>query len=201
MSPNYMKKQFPSENFSLNDIELILLIVGLFEFFLIHLLTDSKKNPLFLFSGLQSSIQSQLTSSNDSKDTKESVFDSSIDQAKRVDQSVSSGDVDIVLRSLGMTCNPDEFKFPVKLDADDIFNLFEEQNPSLDELKEAFDVFDENRDGFIDAEELQKVLCALRLTEGSELENCTKMIGMFDENGDGRMDFDEFVKFMEDSLC
>lgn len=199
MSPNYMRKQFPSENFSINEIELILLLVGLVEFFLLHLLTDSKKNPFFLFSGFQSSsVQSQLTSSND---TKETAFKSSIKQGKRVDQSVSRGDVNIVLRSLGMSCKPDGDKLPASLDADDIFNLFEEQKPSLDEIKEAFDVFDENRDGFIDAKELQKVLCNLRLTEGSEVENCAKMIGMFDENGDGRMDFDEFLKFMEACLC
>ncbi|KAL8547149.1 hypothetical protein ACS0TY_006750 [Phlomoides rotata] len=192
MSPNSMKNQFPSESFSLNNIELILLIVGLIEFFLIHLLNDSKRSPFFLFSGFQS----QLTSSND---TEESVSESwrVLDQS-----SVNRGDVEVVIRSLGMSCNrDDEDKLPASVDADDLFNLFEEQNPSLDELKEAFDVFDENRDGFIDAKELHKVLCALRLTQASELQNCTKMIRMFDENGDGRVDFDEFVKFMEASLC
>ncbi|KAL8529498.1 hypothetical protein ACS0TY_006795 [Phlomoides rotata] len=191
MSPNYMKNQFPSESFSLNNIELILLIVGLIEFFLIHLLNDSKRSPFFLFSGFQS----QLTSSND---TEESVSESwrVLDQS-----SVNRGDVEVVIRSLGMSCNRDEDKLPASVDADDLFNLFEEQNPSLDELKEAFDVFDENRDGFIDAKELHKVLCALRLTQASELQSCTKMIRMFDENGDGRVDFDEFVKFMEASLC
>ncbi|EYU34653.1 hypothetical protein MIMGU_mgv1a026006mg, partial [Erythranthe guttata] len=85
------------------------------------------------------------------------------------------------------------------------FDLFEERSPCLDEVKEAFDVFDENRDGFIDAKELQKVLCALGLNEGLneglEMDKCRRMIGVFDENGDGRIDFDEFVKFMEINFC
>lgn len=202
MSYNY-ENQFPTENFSLNNIQLTLLIVGLVEFLLLHLLTDRKRIYNF-FLGFQSSIQSQLISSNDYKDqagTKDRDFELSTKQEKRVDQSVSRGDVDIVLRSLGMFCNSDEAKLPASLDANDLFNLFEEENPSLDEVKEAFDVFDNNRDGFIDAKELQKVLCTLGLKEGSQMENCTRMIRVFDQNGDGRMDFDEFVKFMETSLC
>ncbi|KAK9188953.1 hypothetical protein WN944_020358 [Citrus x changshan-huyou] len=78
--------------------------------------------------------------------------------------------------------------------------LFEEKEPSLEEVKDAFDVFDENKDGFIDALELQRVLCILGMKEGFQLENCKKMIKTFDENGDGSIDFKEFVKFMESSF-
>ncbi|CAI9775229.1 unnamed protein product [Fraxinus pennsylvanica] len=74
--------------------------------------------------------------------------------------------------------------------------LFDEQ-PSLQEVKETFDVFDEKKDGFIDANELQRVLCRHGLKEGCELEECRRMIRAFDENGDGLIDFIEFVKFME----
>ncbi|KAI3462929.1 hypothetical protein Pfo_019592 [Paulownia fortunei] len=200
MSHNY-ENQFPIENFSLNSIQLTVLIVGLVEFLLLHILIDRKRIYNF-FLGFQSSIQSQLISSNeDQAGMKDRDFEPSTKQEKRVDQSVSRGDVDIVLRSLGMFCNSDIAKLPARLDANDLLNLFEEENPSLNEVKEAFDVFDYNRDGFIDAKELQKVLCALGLKEGSEMENCRRMIGLFDENGDGRIDFDEFVKFMEISLC
>ncbi|RZC67626.1 hypothetical protein C5167_011323 [Papaver somniferum] len=65
----------------------------------------------------------------------------------------------------------------------------------------AFDVFDDNRDGFIDANELQKVLSALGIREGLTLENCNIMIRRFDDNSDGRIDFNEFVKLMENSFC
>ncbi|QHO23341.1 putative calcium-binding protein [Arachis hypogaea] len=44
--------------------------------------------------------------------------------------------------------------------------------PSLEELKDAFDVFHENKDGFIDASELQRVLRILRWKEAREHENC-----------------------------
>ncbi|CAH9067805.1 unnamed protein product [Cuscuta europaea] len=75
-----------------------------------------------------------------------------------------------------------------------------------DEVQAAFDVFDENRDGFIDEKELQRVLCALGMDaikemydqegEGLELENCRSMIKKFDENGDGRIDLNEFSKLI-----
>ncbi|KRH16684.1 hypothetical protein GLYMA_14G170400v4 [Glycine max] len=76
-------------------------------------------------------------------------------------------------------------------------NCFEEQEPSLEEVKQDFDVFDENKDGFIDDEELQRVLCILGLKEAAKLENCHKMIRIFDTNQDGRIYFIEFVKIME----
>ncbi|CAI0438263.1 unnamed protein product [Linum tenue] len=85
--------------------------------------------------------------------------------------------------------------------ADQLLELFDEKEPSLEEVKEAFEVFDVNRDGFIDETELQRVMCQLGLKEGVELESCKKMIGAFDVNGDGRIDFCEFVKFMDHSFC
>ncbi|MFS8017211.1 putative EF-hand domain pair protein CML [Helianthus anomalus] len=38
-----------------------------------------------------------------------------------------------------------------------IFNMFGQEHPRLDEVKEAFDVFNENRDGYIDAKELNRL--------------------------------------------
>ncbi|CAI9775227.1 unnamed protein product [Fraxinus pennsylvanica] len=83
---------------------------------------------------------------------------------------------------------------------DEFSALFNEE-PSLQEIKETFDIFDGNKDGFIDANELQTVLCSLGLKEGCELEQCRRMIKAFDENGDGLIDSYEFVKFMETCLC
>ncbi|PQQ10217.1 putative calcium-binding protein CML45 [Prunus yedoensis var. nudiflora] len=81
----------------------------------------------------------------------------------------------------------------------EIADLFEEE-PSLEEVKEAFHVFDENKDGFIDAGEIYKVLCALGFVGASEVE-CKRMIRAFDRNGDGQIDFNEFVQLMENSFC
>ncbi|GFY82980.1 calcium-binding EF-hand family protein [Actinidia rufa] len=80
-------------------------------------------------------------------------------------------------------------------------SLFEEKEPGLDEVKEAFDVFDENRDGFLDAREIQRVLYNLGFKDGLEIERCKRMIDAFDDNGDGRIDFKEFVKLMENMFC
>ncbi|PIN04435.1 hypothetical protein CDL12_23027 [Handroanthus impetiginosus] len=194
MSQDYVN-QLQIENISLNSIQMIILIVGLVEFLLLQFITDRKRIYNF-FLGFQS-----LISSNDSNNEarmKERDFEPSKTQEKRDDRSMSKGDMEIVLRSLGMF---GEGKLPEKMDVDDLSELFEEKNPNLDEAKEAFDVFDDNKDGFIDAKELQKVLCALGLKEGLDIDNCRRMIGVFDENEDGRIDFDEFVKFMEISLC
>ncbi|KAM7268010.1 hypothetical protein ACFE04_010176 [Oxalis oulophora] len=83
---------------------------------------------------------------------------------------------------------------------EEILEVFEESEPSLEELKEAFDVFDVNRDGFIDETELQRVVCVL-MGKGTELEHCRRMIATFDQNGDGKIDFQEFVRLMENDFC
>ncbi|MFS7992699.1 putative EF-hand domain pair protein CML [Helianthus anomalus] len=79
----------------------------------------------------------------------------------------------------------------------DILSVFDDEEPSLGEVKVAFDVFDANSDGFIDEFELQRVLCNLGQTEMAKLEECRNMIKGFDVNGDGVIDLDEFVKLME----
>jgi calmodulin len=85
---------------------------------------------------------------------------------------------------------------------DEIFGLFEEVEPSLEEAKEAFYVFDENKDGFIDADELQRALLKIGFKEKElEISECMEMIAAYDLNNDARIDFMEFVKFLEASFC
>ncbi|GFQ02138.1 probable calcium-binding protein cml45 [Phtheirospermum japonicum] len=189
------------------------LIVGLIiDFLLLHRYLNKQKISSF-FLGFYSLLLRHVDQHQDhsiltkNKNLK-SESSSTKQEKKNIDDDRSvcrSGDVEIVLRSLGLFCNGDQEEnnnnnIPASLDIDDIFNIFEEKSVSLDEVTYAFDVFDENRDGFIDAKELQKVLCALGLKEGLEMERCRRMIGVFDENGDGKIDFDEFVKFMENSF-
>ncbi|XVF11906.1 hypothetical protein REPUB_Repub08aG0068400 [Reevesia pubescens] len=97
-------------------------------------------------------------------------------------------------------CNLGSFEIEENPNAHKIAGLFEEEEPSLKEVKEAFDLFDENKDGFIDANELENVLMSLGFLEASE-EECKRMIKGFDENLDGRIDFNEFIKVMEKSFC
>ncbi|KAJ7974392.1 EF hand calcium-binding family protein [Quillaja saponaria] len=117
------------------------------------------------------------------------------------DRELSRGDAELVMGKLGFFCCPESEELPKWFSSNELSDLFEEKEPSLEEVKQAFDVFDENRDGFIDANELKRVLCILGLKEATELERCKKMIRTFDENGDGRIEFSEFVKMMENTFC
>lgn len=79
----------------------------------------------------------------------------------------------------------------------DISSVFEDQEPSFNEVKEAFDVFDANGDGLIDAVELRRVLHALGVDQVSEGE-CRRLIRGFSSSG--VLDFKEFTKLVEKSL-
>ena len=80
----------------------------------------------------------------------------------------------------------------------EIANMFE-NDVSVEEVKEAFNVFDENKDGFIDAGELQRVLRCLGLER--DFVQCQKMINGIDQNGDELIDHNEFFMLMEQSFC
>lgn len=80
----------------------------------------------------------------------------------------------------------------------EIANMFE-NDVSVEEVKEAFNVFDENKDGFIDAGELQRVLRCLGLER--DFVQCQKMINIVDQNGDELIDHNEFFMLMEQSFC
>ncbi|KAK9276903.1 hypothetical protein L1049_006440 [Liquidambar formosana] len=116
---------------------------------------------------------------------------------KGCDGKLSKGEIGMVMDRLGIVYDPDGNEIQERFIEDGFSVVFEEEEPNLEELKEAFDVLDKNRDGFIDAKELQTVLGCLGLQEGSQLQECTRMIKVFDENGDGLIDFNEFVKLME----
>ncbi|XP_057949338.1 probable calcium-binding protein CML46 [Malania oleifera] len=111
------------------------------------------------------------------------------------------GELEVVMERLGMCCDPDGGELQESFGAVEAAELFEEEEPTLEEVKEAFDVFDENRDGFIDASELQRVASCLGVKEGLGVEECRRMISAFDRNGDGMIDTNEFLKFMEDCFC
>lgn len=116
-------------------------------------------------------------------------------------RNIQEHEVKMVMGNLGIFCNSKGDSFPKSLSCDDLFNIFEQQRPRLDEVKEAFDVFDENKDGYIDAGELHRVLSALGMIDRIRMDDCSKMIRVFDANNDGRIDFDEFLKFMEGTFC
>ncbi|KAG6543061.1 hypothetical protein Mapa_015557 [Marchantia paleacea] len=65
-----------------------------------------------------------------------------------------------------------------------------------DSLLDAFQIFDKDQDGYITAQELQKVLVNLGMPEGNSLKKCQKMIESVDADGNGQVDFKEFKKMM-----
>ncbi|KAK8663763.1 hypothetical protein V6N13_083568 [Hibiscus sabdariffa] len=58
----------------------------------------------------------------------------------------------------------------------EIGELFEEEESSLMEVKEDFDVLDENGDGFIDADELRNALLSFGFVKEAEQDNYGRMI-------------------------
>ncbi|KAK1417232.1 hypothetical protein QVD17_26357 [Tagetes erecta] len=67
-------------------------------------------------------------------------------------------------------------------------------------LKEAFDVFDGDKNGVISVEELGLVLDSLGFKEGKKLEDCKKMISKVDTDGDGMINFNEFKNMMKNGI-
>ncbi|KAH1261044.1 putative calcium-binding protein CML45 [Glycine max] len=107
---------------------------------------------------------------------------------------VSKEDVVLVMEKLGINaelCDDGIEEFGLKI----IGELFDDEDVNLSEVEQAFDVFDQNKDGFIEARELQRVLSCLGL--GKDLMECEEMINAVDQNGDELIDRNEFFRIME----
>ncbi|WOK93775.1 calmodulin-like protein 3 [Canna indica] len=61
-----------------------------------------------------------------------------------------------------------------------------------EEMHEAFEVFDHNRDGFITVEELWLMLTSLGIKQGRTTEDCKRMISTMDANSNRMVGFKEF---------
>ncbi|KAB5516692.1 hypothetical protein DKX38_027340 [Salix brachista] len=67
------------------------------------------------------------------------------------------------------------------------------------ELRDAFDLYDKNKNGLISADELHSVMRMLGLK--CSLGDCRKMIREVDQDGDGNVNFEEFKKMMNKGLA
>ncbi|XP_022983385.1 probable calcium-binding protein CML30 [Cucurbita maxima] len=114
---------------------------------------------------------------------------------------MSREEVKSVMEKLELYCNEEgDDEIDECFGREEVRGMFEENEPSLEELKQTFNVFDRNRDGFIDAHELHTVLGLLVSNNTIFIHDCKSMIARFDRNNDEKIDFNEFVKFMEVSL-
>ena len=122
------------------------------------------------------------------------------------DGKISSSELGSIMGSLGHQPTEDELEkmiMEVDADGDGFINMqeFIELNTKgidsaelMENLKEAFAVFDIDNNGSITADELQNVLSSLG--EECSLGDCRKMIAGVDQDGDGMINFDEFKVMM-----
>ena len=67
-------------------------------------------------------------------------------------------------------------------------------NSNLIIVREAFKIFDRNRDGYIDMKELKKVTAMLgTMLSQEEIE---EFMAEADKDGNGKLDYEEFVKML-----
>lgn len=86
------------------------------------------------------------------------------------------------------------------VDMDEFESLYRsimDENDDEDDMRDAFNVFDQDGDGFITVEELKSVMGSLGLKQGKTLEDCKKMIVQVDVDGDGRINYKEFLQMMK----
>ncbi|GKV13280.1 hypothetical protein SLE2022_143690 [Rubroshorea leprosula] len=86
------------------------------------------------------------------------------------------------------------------VDIDEFGELYQSIMAERDEeedMKEAFNVFDQNGDGYITVDELRSVLSSLGLKQGRTIDDCKRMIMKVDVDGDGRVNFKEFKEMMK----
>lgn len=126
------------------------------------------------------------------------------------DGQISPDELEGVMKALGSKTSPDEVAQMMKqidTDKDGQVNL-QEFTAFLDgdadpyrseekELKEAFELYDQDHDGKISAEELHLILT--RLGEHCTVHDCAGMIKSVDADGDGYVNFEEFGKMMTNS--
>lgn len=126
---------------------------------------------------------------------------------KNGDGKISSSELKDVLSALGSDTSSDEVKsIMVVLDKDgdgyvDLqefaelhVNGSDGDHSSSKELRDAFDLYDLDKNGLISASELHAVL--KRLGEKCSLNDCRKMIRSVDADGDGNVNLEEFKKMM-----
>lgn len=118
------------------------------------------------------------------------------------DGEITIDDLASVMRAIGQSPSHNELQDMIrevdadgndKIDFTEFLALMSRQMRQTDiddELREAFQVFDSDNDGFISGQDLRKLLISLGLDASAEV--VRRMIGEADRNRDGKIDLAEF---------
>jgi len=108
-----------------------------------------------------------------------------------------------VVEKLGLIYGSDQKENKVFQDDDEeevvveeVLGELEDMSKRSELLLEAFKIFDEDGDGYIDAMELKRVLDCLGLDKGWDMNTIERMVKVVDLNFDGKVDFSEFELMM-----
>ena len=134
------------------------------------------------------------------KNREKSNLSEAVHSCIEISEKIPLAEINSMLNRVGMV-GLDDCENKSNLGEEDLVGLFEEEEPSFEEIKETFKVFDVDEDGFVGAADLLRVVLSLGLKEHCSLDECREMIKPFDQNSDGFIDFHEFVTFMEKCLC
>ncbi|XP_068661190.1 calcium-binding protein CML24-like [Aristolochia californica] len=122
------------------------------------------------------------------------------------DGRISLSELDAMLRCLGCQDTPEEVEAMMQvadLDRDGFISLEEfisvnkaetDSARCVEDLRSAFTLFDQDKNGVISAEELHHMLQSIG--EKTSLAECKSMIKRIDRNGDGAVNFEEFIQMM-----
>ena len=109
-----------------------------------------------------------------------------------------------VVEKFGLMCDRGSTGFELgegglmddEVPVEEVLSELEDISKRSEMLHEAFKIFDEDGDGYIDAMELKRVLDCLGLDMGWDMNAIEKMVKVADLNFDGKVDFDEFELMM-----